>query len=180
MLDLAECFRQYGLFRIEAQGALKDIRVRPRLGDCLEAMAIRGVPVAIVSGSARDFIWWVLAKNRLDRLVDEVYALHLLFDSPDGRLIGYQSETLVTPSSKGQRSREFAAKHGVPEERIFGIGDSLVDCNIGGLKEHRLGVAESDRQAELIRPVMGHVVHVDQGFGPVNDWMNSQLDQLLG
>jgi phosphoserine phosphatase len=176
MLDLAECFRQHGLLKTEAQAALTDIKLRPQFGDCLEAMASRGVPVAIVSGSARNFIWWVLEQNRLDHLVDEVYAFCLLFR--EGRVVDSVPETLVTPSNKGRWSQSFAARHGVSEDNIFGVGDSLVDRTIGGSQEHRLGVAESEAQAELIRPAMGHVVRVDQGFGPVTDWLTGQLDQL--
>lgn len=178
MLDLAESFRQNELLEAEARKALASIELRSQFGDCLEVLASRDIPVAIVSGSARNFIMWVLEQNRLASLVNEVFAFRLNFGRYSGRLISYQAETLVTPSTKGLWSRIFAAKHGVPEANIFGVGDSLVDRTLGHRQELRLGVAESEAQADRIRPVMGHVVRVDQGFAPATAWLTAQLDRL--
>lgn len=145
--------------------ALGHVRLRPGVPEAIRQAHEMRLPTAIVSFGVADFVEHVLDAYGLYGPIDRVYAARLVHDGND-TIVGYHDHTVVHPGNKGDWSRAFADEFGVPHDRILSVGDSIGDRNLGYLRELRVGIAETEAQAEEIRPHMGQVV-VTQDFMPV-------------
>ena len=147
------------------QAALADVGVRAGLAETYAWCAAVGMPSCAVSFGCADFIEYVAARNGVR--LDAVYASRLQYDE-DGVVVGYDEASILIPEEKGVWSRRFADERGIAHDRLIGVGDTGGDRHIGHLQEHRLGIAESEEDAESLRGlgIMGEV-HVSMTFDPI-------------
>lgn len=147
--------------------------IRPGVYGALRKLHQRNVKVAIVSFGAYEFIAAMLATHGMSAFVDEIYALKFKVNQ-SGAVIGHSEETMVIPENKGEWSRRFADKHGVPHENIIAVGDSQGDRFLGHHHELRLGLAAHPEEAAHIAPHFGQVV-ISETFDKAWDWISSHL-----
>lgn len=157
------------------RAALSQVRLREGAVEAIRAFHAEGLPQGVVSAAIADFAEYVLEVNGVLPLVDAVYATKLTYD--DGQAVsGYQGHTVVHPGNKGDCSREFADRFGVPHERIIAVGDSPGDVTIGHLRRHRIVIAETEEEARFLRSLdfMEEVV-VSDDLGPVTAWIRRRI-----
>jgi HAD superfamily phosphoserine phosphatase-like hydrolase len=173
LIQTNDAYVEGGLTEEKIAASLVDAVVRPGVRDCLEWLAMQGVPVGIVSFGFKPLIRFCLRNNGLSHLVDSVVAQEFRFDS-SGSCRGWIPGTGVSPHGKGARSVAFAATHGIAPARILAVGDSEGDRLIGHLKKNRLGIAETAADAAKIAPHMSQVV-ITQDFAPVIGWLRRKI-----
>jgi phosphoserine phosphatase len=154
------------------QAALDNVVLREGVVETYAWCVSVGLRTCAVSYGCADFVEYIAMRHGLQ--IDAVYAGRLIHDGD--LVVGYIEETLTIPEQKGERSRHFADLHGVPHERLIGAGDTGGDRHIGHLKEHRIGIAETDEAAEKLRAldIMGEV-HVTNSFHPVLDSIKRRI-----
>jgi phosphoglycolate phosphatase-like HAD superfamily hydrolase len=162
-----------GLAWATAEEAVAQVELRPGVRECWEELRADGHCIGIVSYSIAPFIRMLLKRHGVAHLVQEVLAQDISFDGL-GRASGVVPGTSVTPSSKGTRSLEFAARCGVPMERLLAVGDSEGDRNLGGYRRNRLGLAETEAERIALEPFMGEAVLVAD-FQPVRAWLRRRM-----
>ncbi len=175
---LAETIDLYiaaGMTLADAWTVLSRIRIRPGVAECLRVLDDAGVPCAIVSYSVAQFIGMILARHGMHHLVERVYSANVAYAADTGRIIGYDAASFVMPCNKGEWSRRFADKVGVPYDRLLAVGDSGGDKTLGHLQEHRFGIAKDSAQAEALREFMDDVA-VTETFDPVTAWLRSKIE----
>lgn len=160
----------------QIKDALKNVRLRSNVVDCMALLKYKRIPMAVISYGVWQFIEIVLQNNHALPLIDSIYATKLEIDKETGLVIGYNSNTILLPNQKGIASAHFAKSVRVQENGIFAIGDSLVDSLLGNLKENRFGIAEDEKQLERIKPVMGECA-ITQDFSPVISWLINKIDK---
>jgi HAD superfamily phosphoserine phosphatase-like hydrolase len=153
--------------------ALASVPLRPGFVEFLLWARDVGLPVAIISHGIEQFIESVLIHHRVEGLVQQIYAARMLVGRGGRSFVGLQRETVVTPASKGEMSRRFAALHGVAPDDILAVGDSLGDRFLGHRRENRLLLVADEAEAEKVRE-LGHVVVTDD-FAPVQEWFRNKL-----
>jgi len=175
MVQTVEMYARYRMRLIDIYRSLDSVRLKPCFKQFLREMKKRGIPVAICSYSIRQFIWYVLYKEGVHHLVDDIFATDVVtWDAtetaePISRL---DFDSVVTPSNKGRWSETFARKFGVPNRKILAVGDSSGDRNLGCLKENRLCLVEDEVEIERfgLDRHFGHIT-ASKSFSPVLDWM---------
>lgn len=167
-----DAYVTYQLTRQAWQAALDRVVLREGVVETYAWCASVGLRVCAVSYGCADFIEYVAARHGLQ--IDAIYAGRLIHDGD--LVVEYEEETLTIPAQKGERSRHFADLHGVPHERLIAVGDTGGDRHIGHLKEHRIGIAETDEAAERLRmlEIMGEI-HVTDSFFPVLDSIKRRI-----
>lgn len=173
-------FVRHGLKADAWQKALQHVRLRRGVPELIRDLHGLGVRQAIVSGAIADFVEYVLEINGVLPLIDAVYAAELLHD-PEGVVIGHHEHTIVHPGNKGEWSLDFARNFGLDPNRLIGLGDSVGDVALGYLAEHRIGVAETEVQAEILKTMgtMGEIiVIIGNNFQPVSDAIKRRLGLL--
>ncbi len=167
MLWLRKTFDIYVKHRLTRQAWQTAIdAVMPREGavDALLEIVQAGIPFGAISYGCADFIEYLFQRHGVR--FDAVYAGRLVHDGDV--VVGYDLASLVIPAHKGERSRHFADIHEVPHEKLIGVGDTGGDQLLGHLKEHRIGIVETEKQHEELRKIdaMGEI-HVTETFHPV-------------
>ncbi|MHB9019549.1 MAG: haloacid dehalogenase-like hydrolase [Minisyncoccota bacterium] len=160
----------------QIKNALKNIRLRNSVVDCMALLKYKRIPIAVISYGIRQFIEIVLQNNHALPFVDSIYATNLEIDKNTGTIIGYDPNTILLPHQKGIASLHFAGSVRVHSNKILAVGDSLVDSLLGSLKENRFGIAEDEKQLERIKSVMGDCA-ITQDFTPVITWLINKIDQ---
>lgn len=160
----------------QIKDALKNVRLRGSVVDCMALLKYKRVPMAVISYGVWQFIEIVLQNNHALPLVDSIYATKLEIDKESGIVTGFNSNTILLPNQKGIASVHFAKSVRVNEDELLAVGDSLVDSLLGSLKENRFGIAEDEKQLERIRPVMGDCA-ITQDFTPVITWLINKIDK---
>ena len=180
LLKSIKNYLRYGLTREKARTALSDASLRRGVRECLEMLRRAKVPVAIISYGIAPLIELVLDENGITvpgPLIRHIYAAKFLVETKAGRFVGYDRQSLVLQSTKGEWSRHFADACGVPYRNILAVGDSGGDKKLGYLKENRLAIAKNPEQAAELAPYMGTVA-VTEDFGPVTAWLRSKLGPI--
>lgn len=170
-----DIFRKAGTTMDQIKNALKDVRLRSNVVDCMALLKDKRIPVAVISYGVLQFIETVLKNNHALELVDSIYAAKLEIDKSTGSVTGYDPNTILLPHEKGIASVHFAKSVRVQESNILAVGDSLVDSLLGSSKENRFGIAENEKQLETIKNVMGTCA-ISQDFSPVIDWLLNKID----
>ncbi len=167
---------KYGLTRQGASQALKQVRLRQGVFECLEMLKAASVPVAVISYGVATLIELFLEENGLvvPGHIQKVYGAVLTCCPDTGKYLDYNPKSLVYQATKGTCSRHFAGLNGIPFKNIFAVGDSGGDKNLGYRKKNRLAIAKNDAQACHLRPLMGEVV-ITESFYPVTQWLKSKL-----
>lgn len=163
-----------GLTPKQVAQAMLHARLRPYVGECLNWLRQRRIPVTIISYGIRQFVEMVLHANGLGNLVDRVYALDLRLDYRTGRYCGQVADSAVTPSNKGAWSRHFAKKHHVRTDQLYAVGDSPGDRDLGHLKKNRIGLAVDHEEAERLTRYFSEVLVTDN-FRPAWNWLRRCL-----
>lgn len=167
---------RFGLDMRRIRETLAGVRLKPGVLECLRRLSETGVPVGIVSYGCRQFIELVLRSNRARRYVDRIYAMDLSF-AGDGRLIGFNPITTVTPTSKGIWSRHFAREFGIPKKNLLAVGDTHGDRFLGSLKKNRLGIVIGADSPRKLREVMGEI-RDGADFGPATEWLFERIERF--
>lgn len=146
------------------QSALDAIALREGAIEALQQLVAERVPTASISYGCADFIEYLFLRHGVR--CDAIYAGRLVHDGD--LVVGYDMTSLVIPAHKGDRSRHFADTHGVPHDRLIGVGDTGGDRFLGHEKDHRIGIAETEEDEKSLRNVgaMGEI-HVSRTFHPV-------------
>jgi phosphoserine phosphatase len=158
--------------------ALKDVRLRSNVVDCMLLLKYKCVPTAVISYGVKQFIEIVLQNNHALKLVDSIYATQLEIDEKTGLVLGYKPETILLPRQKGLASTHFAKSATVRENNVLAVGDSLVDSLLGSSKENRFGIAEDEIQLKRIQNVMGECA-ITQDFSLVISWILNKINKTL-
>lgn len=174
LTDSLDLYIKSGLSISKMREILSRVELRPGVRDCFLQLKARGIPVAVISYGVYQFIEEVLRRHDLMHLVDKIYSAHLKINSR-GRVVGFRKETFIFSFNKGNCSKEFADKHGVPHENILAVGDSSGDRELGYLRAHRLGIAESIEEKERLLSIAGRVL-VTKDFDPAADWLLHKID----
>lgn len=167
LLEEFELYIRHRLCVADWQTALRHVRLRPGTVELMAELHAARVPQCVISGAVGDFVEYVLEINGARHLVEEVYAARLLHD-PRGTVIGYDESSLVHLENKGEWSMYFAGRHRIDPRRLVALGDSIGDARLGHLRANRIGIAESEAEAALLREldIMGQVVVVDDHLEP--------------
>ncbi|WKZ29569.1 MAG: haloacid dehalogenase-like hydrolase [Patescibacteria group bacterium] len=167
-----DVYIEHGLTRQAWQAALDTVEVREGVIEAYLFCAVENIPFAAVSYGCADFIEYLFARHGVH--FDAIYAGRLVHDGDV--VVGYDKTSLVIPEHKGDRSRHFADTHGIPHERLIGVGDTGGDKLIGHEKEHRIGIVETPEDEEKLRmlDVMGEI-HVSLTFDPVLESIKRRL-----
>lgn len=165
---------RYGLTEVQVYGAMSTIPFREDTLELMWTARELGMKTAVVSYGVRNFIEAALVCKGFEDVVDAVYALRL--ETEDGQYRGYDLATIVTPETKGEASRRFADRYGIPHNRIFAIGDSLGDKLLGHLPENRLFIPGTHvAQKKLLAMAQyGHVIQTNTAR-PAIDWLRAKL-----
>ncbi len=155
--------------------ALKDVRLRINVVDCMALLKYKRIPMAVISYGVYQFIEIVLKNNHALPLINSIYATKLEVDKETGKIIGFNPATVLLPTQKGTASLHFAKSVRVAENKILAVGDSLVDSLLGSLKENRFGIAEDETQLKRIQNVMGECA-ITQDFSPVINWLIRKIE----
>ncbi len=175
MRQSLELYIRAGLSREAVREVLGKLPMRDNFKDLSIFCEQNHIKIAIVSFGIKQFIEAVLEGNNALGLVDEIYAADLLFDE-SGRACGYKEETLVVGHNKWFFSELFAQKHGVADNRIFALGDSLVDRYLSPYEDNRCGVAETDNECvDLFNSGHFETVTKTTSFLPVVDWLKRKI-----
>jgi phosphoserine phosphatase len=175
LLEEFMSYVRFGLTRAGWRSAIAHIRVREGVVELVQALHAAGVPTCVVSAASADFAEYVLAENGILHLLDAVHAGRLLHDDADA-VIGWEETSLVTVGNKGEWSRRFADRHGVPHERILAVGDSPGDLTIGHLRVHRIVIAETEDEATVLQGLgFAEEVIVTDSFEPVAAWIRRRI-----
>ena len=168
---------RHGLTVADWHRALAHVRLRPGVVELMGELHAAKVPQCVISGAVADFVEYVLEINGARRYVDAVYATRLLHD-PRGTVIGHDESSVVCMENKGEWSMYFAGLHRIDPRRIVALGDSIGDARLGHLRANRVGIAESEQEAQYLRglDIMGQVVVVDDHLEPVA----SAIKRLIG
>lgn len=175
---LLEEFCLYVRFRLKReawQAALAPVRLRDGAAELIQDLCDARIPTCVASAASADFADHVLANNGVRHLLDEVYAGRLAHDHEDA-VVGWDAATIVSVGNKGDWSRRFADLHGVPYDRIIGVGDSPGDINIGHLRAHRIVIAETDDEAAILQGLgFASEVAVTDSFEPIAAWIRRRI-----
>lgn len=175
MEETVEAYVRHRLHLPDAYRHLDTVDLRPGVRTCAHWLHGHGIPVPIISYGVRQFIRRVLAKHGLlEPYVDAICAADVVSDPVSREVIGWHPATLVIPHNKGEWMDRVARKHGVPDERVFTVGDTAGDCFLGRIKRNRLGIAHDRKDARKIAKHFGHVV-VTLDYAPVIDWLSDRL-----
>lgn len=170
LLEELALYIRYRLKADEWRRALEHVRLRRGAIELIRELHAVGVRQAVVSAAIHDFVEFVLEVNGIRHMIDAIYAARLVHDER-GLVVGHEQDTIVHPGNKGDCSLDFASRFDLDPRRLIGVGDSIGDATLGYLPEHRIGVAETERQASILRALgaMGEVVViVDQHLHPVS------------
>ena len=172
-------FVRYGLKGEAWRAALQHVRLRHGAPELIRELHAIGVRQAVISGAIADFVEYVLEVNGVLPMIDAVYAARLLHDDA-GVVVGHHEKTIVHPGNKGDCSLDFAVRFGLDPRKLIGVGDSIGDLALGYLAEHRLGVAETEEQAAMLKSfgTMGEVVMIIDHFQPVSLAIKRRLGLL--
>ena len=170
---------RYALKADDWRRALAHVRLRHGVIELIRELHHLGVRQAVVSAAIADFVEFVLEVNGVRPMIDAVFAARLIHDA-DGIVIGHEEESIVHLANKGERSLAFARSFGLHPHRLVAIGDSLGDATLGHLQEHRIGVAETEEEADVLRRLgaMGEIVIVGARFDPASDAIRRRLGLL--
>lgn len=175
MEETVEAYVRHRLHLPEAYRHLDTVDLRPGVRTCAHWLHRHGIPIPIISYNIRQFIRRVLAKHGLlEPYVDAVCATDIVADPVSREVIGYHPATMVIPQNKGEWLGRVARKYGVPDENVFGIGDTAGDGYLGRLKRNRLGIARDRADARKIAKHFGQVV-VTLDYAPIIDWLSDRL-----
>ena len=180
LLQELALYVRYALKADDWRRALSHVRLRRGAVELIRDLHRLGVRQAVVSAAVADFVEFVLEVNGVRDAIDAVYAARLLHGE-DGTVVGHVEETLVHLGNKGERSLAFAERFGLDPARLIAVGDSIGDATLGHLLEHRIGLAESEEEAERLRTlgIMGEVVViVDAHLHPVAALIRHKLGLL--
>jgi HAD superfamily phosphoserine phosphatase-like hydrolase len=158
-----------GLTTAKTESALKHVRLRPGVVDCLNWLKSLEIPVAVVSFGVVQFIEPILRRCGITHLVDQIYASYLTANR-NGRFVGYLPGSLVVPSNKDVFCRQFADRHGRPFSAQLAIGDSSADVLLGPSQENRFGIAKDEADRDKLRKFMCDAA-VTEGFHPAVEWL---------
>jgi phosphoserine phosphatase len=169
-------FVRYGLKADAWRSALQHVRLRQGVPELIRDLHDLGVRQAIVSGAIADFVEYVLEVNGVLDKIDAVYAARLMHDDT-GVVVGHDPKTIVHPGNKGDWSLDFAYRFGLDPQLLIGVGDSIGDVNLGNHAEHRIGVAETEVQAAMLRSfgTMGEVISLTDHFNPISAAIKRRL-----
>jgi len=174
---LAETFEIYIRHKLTRAGWMeaisRAIAWRPGAMETLATLHFFRVPTAVVSYGSVDFIEHALVLAGADTWITEIYATRMRHGL-DGRVVGYDRATFVTQDNKGEWSRRFAEKHGIPLENLLAVGDTVGDRHLGHLQENRFGIAKDEAEREKIAPYMGKTV-VSDDFTEARAWLSDKL-----
>lgn len=151
-----EIYAEQGVTRPQIIEAMRGLPLREGITALLGWACEMKIPAAVISGSCADFIDIVLTDAGLREFVTHVHATRLTYS--DDRVTGAVRETMVTNFNKGTWARSFAAKHGVPDTRIIGIGDSNNDVSLAGDNGFLVGITASEAQAKKLLPRFNRVM----------------------
>lgn len=175
LVEMIELYMHYGLTFRKINYALRNVRVRPGVKECFRLLQEKNIPVAIISYGVADFIEALLKVNGLLKMVDKIYAADLLINC-QGELLGFYRGSAIYPDTKGEFSRRFADKHGVPYRNILAVGDSPHgDKKLGYLKANRFGIAKDENEKKRLAEVFG-VTAVTEDFRPVIEWILKKIE----
>ena len=155
--------------------ALKNVRLRSNVVDCMTLLKYKRIPMAVISYGIYQFIEIVLKNNHALPFADSIYATKLEIDEETGIVIGFDPKTILLPGQKGIASLHFAQSVRVDKEKILAVGDSLVDSLLGSKKENRFGIAEDEKQLKRIEGIMGKSA-ITQDFSPVISWLIKKIE----
>lgn len=177
LLEELELYVRHQLCVADWHNALRHVRLRPGVVELMTELHAARVPQCVISGAVADFVEYVLEINGARHLVEAVYAARLRHE-PRGTVIGFDEDSLVHLDNKGEWSMYFAGLHRVRPSRIVALGDSIGDAKLGHLHGNRVGIAETEEEAEALRRfgIMGQVVVVDDHLEPVA----TAIKRLLG
>ena len=167
-----------GLSHVEWSTALDSVKLREGAAEKIKELSGRGIKVGIISFGVADFIERVLERYGLGGIVQRIYAAQLIYDRPIGKIVDWNSRSVVHPFDKCLWSAVFARQYGIAPERLLAIGDSTGDRLLGFEKGLRLGIAEDAEEAKRISPYMGETV-VTEHFSPVGNWIDRQISLIL-
>ncbi|MEK7546230.1 MAG: haloacid dehalogenase-like hydrolase [Patescibacteria group bacterium] len=180
LIEEIALYVRYELKADDWRRALSHVRLREGAVELIRELHQLGVRQAVVSAAVADFVEFVLEVNGVRGMIDAVYAARLVHDA-DGIVVDHVEETIVHIGNKGSRSLDFAARFSLHPHRLIAIGDSIGDAALGHLLEHRIGVAETEIEAERLRAlgIMGEVVVIlDQRLHPVSAVVKRKLGLL--
>lgn len=158
----------------QIKDALKNVRLRKGVVDCMSLLARKHIPIAVISYGIYQFVEIALRNNHVLPLVNSIYATKLKIDNKTGLVVGYESDTILLPKEKGLASAHFAKSVQFPKNKILAVGDSLVDSTLGSSKENRFGIAENEEQLGKLKRVMGNCA-ITEDFSPVISWLTNKV-----
>lgn len=171
--ETLDIYVRHGLTRDDWQEALRGVQLRVGILDLIGVALQAKIPIAVVSYSVADFIEYVFRRAGISASIDVIHAARLRHDAA-GRVIGYEDDSFVYPDNKGEWSKKFADKHGIPIENILAIGDSGADRQLGGLKANRLGIAKDEKNKAQMTKFFGEIVITDDLL-PAAQWLQNRL-----
>lgn len=165
-----DAYVEHGLTTDAIDAALRDVQMRPHAAEFLAHLDRMRVPCAVVSYGFKPFIERVLQNNGVRLYSTFVYAVEFRFDE-HGRMCGYEADTYVVPERKGEVSRDFARMWGTPDDRIYAVGDGEGDRFIGGMRENRLGIFETEDRLRKNAHHFGDARMIGESFWPAAEWL---------
>lgn len=180
LLEELALYARYALKPDAWRRALGHVRLRHGAAELIRDLHALGVRQAVVSAAIADFVEFVLEVNGVRGHIDAVYAARITL-GPDGAVAGHVDGTIVHIGNKGDHSLAFARRFGLDPRRLIALGDSIGDATLGHLPEHRIGVAETHEDAEILRNLgaMGEVVVIVDGhMRPVSAVIRKKLGLL--
>lgn len=179
IIDSINSLKKHRVTKSAISEALKKAQIREGVRESLHELHASGIKIAAISFGVRQFIEIVFENAGILNYFDAIYAADLHFND-DGRVVGYDHRSIVTPETKGHWSKVFAAKHHFNEsihERIIALGDTKGDMHLGHHKEHRLGIAKDHEEAKFIAEHFAEV-KVDPHFSEVHSWLVEKVAKL--
>lgn len=167
-----------GLNHTQWSTALDGVKLRDGVSEKIRELAGRGIKIGIISFGVADFIERVLERYGLGGVVHRIYAAQLIYDRPIGKVVDWNSKSVVHPFDKGVWSTVFARSCGIAPEHLLAVGDSTGDRLLGIEKRLRLGIAKNEEEAKQLAPFMGKTV-VTENFAPVSNWIDEQIYLIL-
>lgn len=157
IVQTVELYARHRVTLAETYRALDGIRLKRGFKRFLADMHRRSVPVAIISFGIKQFIWYVLEKENVAHLVSDIFATDLVtwdISLDANPITELDMKSVVVPHLKGDFSKRFASRYGVPDDGIIAVGDSPGDALLGSLKENRICLIEKAselRKQNLVR-----------------------------
>jgi len=179
LIGTLDAYVQDGLASDTMQSAIKDMKLRAGVVECMRMLDLHGIPVAIVSYGIAQAIETILRANGVPiehSLYDAIFAARLTGTGRNEAILytGYDEASLVIPSNKGEWSEAFASRHNVRVDNLLAVGDSGGDRFLCPLKKNRLGLAGDAKEAMKLQKFMGTVIVTDD-FSPVTAWIAARL-----